>query len=633
MTARRGSFRPTLLVALLVMIAAGLLACGLAGAQDLPGGPDAPNLPAGPDTPPPATPPPASPPPSSPPPFVPPAPDPPPVDPGPTAAELEAQRQAQLRAQRAAAARRAAAQRKLEAEQRVGNAVQEQVLASSAALADSLEVAVPPPVYSVSRNKDAGMLVLGLLGWVAVVAAFAALERRRRTVVVILSILTVIVLDVTLYSTANDINGGIFNPGAAGMRISLVDALIVAALVARLLSGRLFQLSISAVWWFAFIGWIAVSGVIGVLNDNSMQIILFEGRVVLYVLLLLVAASVPVREYLKPLNLAVLLIPASLAAAVLIGTSVASVTSVVSVPGLTIYSLGTMGADAASVFAGLGVIALSLAFASERGRGWLLLAAGPLIVTPLFASQRAALIGVTASVGVLLLVWLFSATGRRRRRLTGVEGIVAGLCVAATVLLVTVVASASNPTDPRLPGVEQVEQTFNGRGKASSAASRVNQWSVASSLVGDEPLLGHGLGVVYPFYAPGTDDVEVTKSTHNIGLDLLVRTGIVGLAVFLIALLLTFREGLRAWIDQQSDMAAALALASCAVIVALFSKGMVESLFEKYRLMTFLGVMIGISASAFLASRRPAPLAVPERDRVPAPLVAPTRARASRAGA
>jgi O-antigen ligase len=605
MMRRRGSMRPSWFVTLLVMIAAGLLACGVAVAQDLPGGPDAPVIPAGPDTPPPDIPPtqqPQAPPPTSQPDNPPPVfrPDPPP-DTGPTPAELEAQRQAQLAAQRAAAAARAAAQRRREAEQRVGNFVQEQVLASTSELADALEVAIPPPVFRVSKNKEAVMVVLGLLLWTAVVAGFAALERRGRTIHVISAILFLIVIDATLYSTANDINGGIFNPGAGGFSISLVDAMIVAALIARLLTGKLFKLTTGGVWWLAFIGWILASGVAGALIGHKPSIIMFEGRVVLYILLLLLATSVPIQEYLKPRNLALMLVPACLASLFLLATSISSWSTSVHAPGLDIPSLGTMGADGASIFSGLGLIALSLAFTAERGRLWLLLAAGPLLTTPLFATQRAVLIGATLSLLLVLGTWLVSPTGRRRRRLTGAEGVVAGLCVIGVIVTSAVVVSAANPTEPRIPGVEQIHNTFEGRGKASSAESRVSQWSEASALIKDKPVFGHGLGVEYTFYSPGADVELVSKSTHNIGMDMLLRTGVVGLLAFMAALLLTFREGFRSWWDHNNDMVAALALASAGVLVALFSKGMVESMLEKYRLMTFFGITIGIAGSAFLS--------------------------------
>jgi O-antigen ligase len=633
MMRRRGSMRPSWIVTLLVMLAAGLLACGVAVAQDLPGGPDAPSIPAGPDTPPPDTPPPSV---TPPPPTN--TPDPPPVfrpDPppsGPSAAEIEAQRQAQLAQQRAAAAARRAAQQRREAEQQVGNFVQEQVLAQSAALASALEVAIPPPVFRESKNKEAAMVVLGLLFWTAIVAGFAALERRRRTVHVIMIILTLIVIDATLYSTANDIQGGIFNPGAAGLTISLVDALIVAALVARLLTGRLFSFSTGGVWWLAFIGWIAASGVVGLIYGHNPQIIMFEGRVVLYILLMLLAASVPVRQYLQPHNLAIMLVPATLAAVFLLATSVSNFSVAVHGPGLNISSLGTMGADGASVFAGLGIIALSLAFTAERGRGWLLLAAGPLLATPLFATQRAALIGGALSLALVLFMWLISPTGRRRRRMTGAEGVVAFLCLIGVVVTATIVVSAANPTDPRVPGVDQIHNTFEGRGKASSAESRVNQWTEASALIRDEPILGHGLGVEYSFYAPGADVVEISKSTHNIGMDLLLRTGAIGLAAFLAAFLLSFREGLRAWWDHGNDMVAALALASTCVLVALFSKGMVESMLEKYRIMTFFGIVIGIAASAFLSRTAKVSERAVQRARIlaSAPARIPTRPRATR---
>jgi O-antigen ligase len=97
--------------------------------------------------------------------------------------------------------------------------------------------------------------------------------------------------------------------------------------------------------------------------------------------------------------------------------------------------------------------------------------------------------------------------------------------------------------------------------------------------------------------------VAQSKLTHNILLDLALRTGVVGLILFVVAVALTFRDGVRTWLRQSDDRIAALALACTAALAALLAKGMVESLFEKYRLAVFLGLLVGVMISGALATR------------------------------
>ena len=104
-----------------------------------------------------------------------------------------------------------------------------------------------------------------------------------------------------------------------------------------------------------------------------------------------------------------------------------------------------------------------------------------------------------------------------------------------------------------------------------------------------------------------------TKLTHNIGLDLLVRTGLVGLTLFVVALACTFVGGVRTWFAHDvPPEVAAFALAAVASLAGLLAKGMVESLFEKYRLGVLMGLLTGILLSA-ASSRQRVPRAVAVR--------------------
>ena len=124
--------------------------------------------------------------------------------------------------------------------------------------------------------------------------------------------------------------------------------------------------------------------------------------------------------------------------------------------------------------------------------------------------------------------------------------------------------------------------------------SRVNQWNAAPLVIDDRPWTGWGLGKTYLYYDPGPKSFIRTNLTHNIGLDLLLRTGVIGLGLFIAAVLASIAVGIRMWRKASDPLVAAFALASSAIVLALVSKGLVESLFEKYRLAALMGLIVGI---------------------------------------
>lgn len=78
--------------------------------------------------------------------------------------------------------------------------------------------------------------------------------------------------------------------------------------------------------------------------------------------------------------------------------------------------------------------------------------------------------------------------------------------------------------------------------------------------------------------------------------------------LFLLAVGFSLGDGLRAWRRHADGGAAALALGCVAVVAGLLAKGMVESLFEKFRLATLLGLLLGaMIAMAASADRTSGP--------------------------
>jgi hypothetical protein len=70
------------------------------------------------------------------------------------------------------------------------------------------------------------------------------------------------------------------------------------------------------------------------------------------------------------------------------------------------------------------------------------------------------------------------------------------------------------------------------------------------------------------------------------------------LVLFLLALVPALVNGITTWRLHADPAVAALALALVAVVIGLVTKGAVESIFEKYREATLLGLSLGMLRSA-----------------------------------
>ena len=89
----------------------------------------------------------------------------------------------------------------------------------------------------------------------------------------------------------------------------------------------------------------------------------------------------------------------------------------------------------------------------------------------------------------------------------------------------------------------------------------------------ERPVYGTGLGYEYVFWDQGYFVFKPTDLTHNIFGDLLLRSGAVGLALFLLAFGMTSVALARAWWTQRVDRAAAFALGVGAAVAGLVGKG------------------------------------------------------------
>jgi O-antigen ligase len=81
---------------------------------------------------------------------------------------------------------------------------------------------------------------------------------------------------------------------------------------------------------------------------------------------------------------------------------------------------------------------------------------------------------------------------------------------------------------------------------------------------------------------------------HNLVLDLWLRLGLIGLALFALALGYSVQGGLRVWRRDPDRVTASLALVLLGLVAGLVATGLLEPLLDEYRFATLFGVCLGL---------------------------------------
>ena len=354
------------------------------------------------------------------------------------------------------------------------------------------------------------------------------------------------------------------------------------------------MLSKTSLLWGAFGAWIVSEAAVGFLNGNPHSNIIYEVKIVLYLALFTVARRIPLRDPRTEQSFARFLYFAAAMAGltVFLGTVGASVK--LNLPGLRGAELGQIGSIGANLFIALGVLALCMAFCSDRTRFPLLFAIGPLFVPALMAHQRAALVTLTVSVCVLAVVLPMA---RHTLKVTLAETVVVVLAGVAFVALPVFVNGVIEGKRV-IPFSRSLSYALTSGEKKLSAQDRVNQFHEAKKLIVQRPITGWGLGQTITYYEVGFRMFIVTYLTHNIVIDLLLRTGAVGLILFLLAVIGSLSQGFTSWRNATDPMVAATALASVTIIAGWVAHGLVESLFEHVQLAPLFGITLGLAQAS-----------------------------------
>ena len=432
-------------------------------------------------------------------------------------------------------------------------------------------------------------------------------QRSGRAVHVVLTLWWVALLDTVFYADtdANKLNG-IFHPAVFGQNVRLIQLLIPVAFAAHLAwSGWPRRWAVSAPWWWAFSLWTVYAIFAGVVQHHSRALVFRQASILIYVIMMLaLVSSVPVKEYLEEKRFTRFVAWTALIGGTMLALTEVGVShSTKSIPGLPLFQFGQLGPDAASMFPAIGVIGFLVELSRPRPRRpWFLAACAVLVMTHLATPQRAERVDLYLTLLLVLLACFFPARRNLRvsRLAVGMTLLVAfTLVIVAPVFVAGVRSSTSGtPQAVQIPFAQQTLTALNPQHRQGSVQSRYNQWDVVIAKIKERPWIGYGLGDNFVHYEEGSKSNVVQDITHNIFLDLLYRNGIVGLVLFLGAIGSVLNAGLLVWRRHAQPYVAALALGASAALVGLLARGMVESVFEKYRLAVGIGVLIGLILSA-----------------------------------
>ena len=454
------------------------------------------------------------------------------------------------------------------------------------------------------------LILAALAGGTLLFVWFYRLASADRHSTIVCFILALIVLETGLYETI-DIPVGIFHPSTGALKFETVDFIIIVAIAATLAAGKHVVLTKTSLLWTAFGSWIVAEAVIGYLNGNPRSNIGYEVKAVIYLGLFTVARRISLKDPRSQRSFARLLYFSALMAGVTVTLGAIGLRVHLSGPGLHSAELGKVGSIGANLFVALGVLGLCIAVCSDRRRFPLLFVIAPLFVPPLMAHQRAALVNLVVSFAVLAALM---PVARHKLRATIAEIALVGLAAGALVLI-PVFINGVIEAKRQIPFSHSLSYALTSGEKKLSAQDRVNQINEARVLIRERPVAGWGLGKTITYYEVGFKEFVVTYLTHNIITDLLLRTGIVGLLLFVGAVTGSFFQGVSAWRHATDPMVAAIALASITIMAGWLAHGMVESLFEHVQLAPLFGIMIGLVQAAVTQLREPS--AARERTLVP----------------
>jgi O-antigen ligase len=438
--------------------------------------------------------------------------------------------------------------------------------------------------------------LLGLAAIVLVVAAFVELERRNLSHVPAAIALGFLVFESVLLPAQAQVPSGLFRFGAAGQDIRITVLPAILAVVARVwVRGFPRRVSTTGLLWTAYLTWYGLGAVIGHVRGHPNDVIIFEFRSVIMIAAgYLLFAGTPIHAFMGRRAVGAWTAVLAVAIAIVSTTTLFDLYTELSLGVQRFPGFGSYGPSGRSVVAAMAVVLVVTEGCRSRPRSWILTCGVLLLVSPIVGVQRASMVQAAVSF-VLLGIVVFGSTWRARAEVTPT---VSGLVVLGLVgLVIFVIVLPPAVTGEPSAVVANLDRAFSGEGQQGSVDARQRLWSETRDLIEEHPVFGWGLGQRSELTRPfPLEPVEV--SSHNILLDVMIRTGVIGLVLFALAVGASLLDALRAWRTSPDVMAGAFGVACAIALVGLIAKGLVESIFENFRLALLFGMLVGGIAAA-----------------------------------
>ncbi len=434
---------------------------------------------------------------------------------------------------------------------------------------------------------------------IAGVIACVVLEERGRPEIIVVVTLAVVVFDALVYPDGGAEPAGILRPTIFGHDYRAADLVIVIALLARLfVRGLPRRVTGTGLLWFAFFAMFTIAVPLGLANGHASALVIFQEKFVLEAGgMAILMAGVPLSSVTSPKFIGRAAWTLGLMS--LVPILAAFTKHQINFPLLPQAGFGaSLGSDSATVLLSLSFLLLMVEICRDSPRFGVVAWCGLMIVAGIVTGQRAALIGLLVTIACTLVVMSGRPWRRRSRaRLSHLLPVLALLVIPLGTI--AVLNARTSPSSTAVPIVSSLGGSFTGVGKTQSADIRLTVWDFGRHLAAERPVFGWGLGQDFKiFQSNGSEDPFTGGDFHDIAIDLVVTTGVVGLGLFSLAFASSLWSAFVTWRGARSSAVAAIALASGILLVQLVSKGLFESITQKYRFTVILGMLIGIIAQA-----------------------------------
>lgn len=160
---------------------------------------------------------------------------------------------------------------------------------------------------------------------------------------------------------------------------------------------------------------------------------------------------------------------------------------------------------------------------------------------------------------------------------------------------------------PYLPSSIVTRFTSIGNLADTSTNYRVSIWKAAVRMIYDHPLSGIGIGegafaIMYQNYS--LSGIEAAPHSHMLYLQIWIETGLVGLVVFLMTVLLIFKKVFAYYRNGTNTEMKIVSLAAVCGITAILIQGFTDYVWYNYRVFALFWIMCAFAVSAVRCAQK-----------------------------